>query len=281
MISKSVLDQIRNGVCAVGYSTVPKEKYLEDTNRPYFKVHGTGFLVRHSTVLTNRHVIEKMYKLQREDGFPSNQIRLQFVYPAGADKWSVVLCRFVHLSIAQDLDIALVEIDPKNDLGPCHPLSLGDLSSLAVTEPVSVCGYPYGTSMLAPNGTVSRFGPVVNQGCISAISPYDVSSRVDGLLLDVRTAGGMSGSPVFRPTDGSVIGILYGGWEATTAVAIPIDDQRVQKWLDGHDQSRTQAAQSGADGKTKTAKESSDSPAPLAVMRAGAGEERASANNGG
>ena len=282
MINKSVLDQIRNGVCAVGYVTVPLQEYAKDPKRPFFKVQGTGFLVRGNIVVTNRHVIEKIRRDQRETGFPDDQTRFLFVYPIAPGKWNTAFCRFLYVTVFTGVDIALVELDPNTSLGPCSPLPLGNLSSLSVTESLAVCGYPYGTSMLAPGGTLRRFGPVVQQGYLSAVSPYDVSSRIDELLLDVRTAGGMSGSPVFRPADGSVIGIHYGGWEATTSVAIPIDDKTVQQWLAVHDQNRaSQAVKSDTGGAEKAAEERPDSPAPIAVMQAAVGEEQVSANNGG
>jgi hypothetical protein len=194
---------------------------------------------------------------------------------------SVIFSTLHHATNFNDLDIALVEFNPKAEIGPFLPVSLGNLSSLSVTEPIAVCGYAYGTSMLAPNGTVRRFGPVVNQGYISSISPFDVSSRIDELLLDVRTAGGMSGSPVFRPADGTVLGIIYGGWEATTSAAIPIDDNKVQHWLAAHDQNRAQAVKSGAGVAENAAQGQSDSPTPIATTQAVAAGEEASSNNGG
>jgi hypothetical protein len=253
---------------------------MKDPTRPYFKVQGTGFLVRGSTVLTNRHVVQKIQRDHQENGFPNDQMLLSFVHPVGLGNLSVIFSCLHHVTAFNDVDIALAEFNPKADIGAFRPVSLGNLSSLSVTEPIAVCGYAYGTSMLAPNGTVRRFGPVVNQGYISSISPFDMSSRIDELLLDVRTAGGMSGSPVFRPGDGSVLGIVYGGWEATTSAAIPIDDNRVQQWLAVHDQNRAQAARPAPTGEEKAAQGSSDR-APLPVIQAVGGEGPTSENNGG
>ena len=241
MFDQEILNQIRAGICAIGYATVPVQEYLKDPTRPYFKVYGTGFLVRDTVVMTNRNVIEEVRKAQQQTGFPDNQFLVHFVYSVQAGQWRTAFRTFQSADLFGGLDIGLVEISRQpGEMEPCRPLPLGDLSSIAVTQPIAVCGYPYGTPMLAPQGTLSRFGPVLQQGYISAISPYDVSSRIDELLLDVRTAGGMSGSPVFRQ-DGRVIGILYRAWEATTSVAIPIDDARVGEWLAVYDQRRAMA----------------------------------------
>ena len=74
-------------------------------------------------------------------------------------------------------------------------------------------------------------GPVVQRGFISAISPFDSSLEPNEMLLDVRTAGGMSGAPIFRPSNGEVIGIHHSGWEATTALGLPLIKQKVEEWL--------------------------------------------------
>ena len=41
----------------------------------------------------------------------------------------------------------------------------------------------------------------------------------------------MSGAPIFRPTNGEVIGIHYAGIEATTAFGLPVTESDVQSWL--------------------------------------------------
>jgi len=243
MFDQEILNQIRAGICAIGYVTVPAQEYKKDPLRPYFKVCGTGFLVRDNTVMTNRHVLEEIRRAQQQTGFPDNQIVCCFVFPVGSGKWSTLLIRLQFFTTFQDPDIGFVDIGRHpGEMEQCHLPPLGNLSSLVVAEAIAVWGYPYGTSMLAPQGTLRRFGPVLQQGYISAISPYDVCSpsEINELLLDVRTAGGMSGSPVFRQ-DGRVIGINYASWEATTSVAIPIDDARVGNWLAVHDQRRATA----------------------------------------
>ena len=68
MIERQVLSRITHGICAVGYLTVPLERYNEDTAQPYFKVVGTGFLVRPTVVMTNRHVIEGLAEKQADLG---------------------------------------------------------------------------------------------------------------------------------------------------------------------------------------------------------------------
>ena len=115
------------------------------------------------------------------------------------------------------------------------PLSFHAEFDYQVTQAIGLCGYPYGYSMLQKDGKVYRWGPVVQQGFISAISPFDTTTSPDELLLDVRVAEGMSGAPIFSPTDGIVIGIVHSGWEATTALGLPFTISVVESWLKKHD----------------------------------------------
>jgi hypothetical protein len=41
----------------------------------------------------------------------------------------------------------------------------------------------------------------------------------------------MSGAPIFRPSNGEVIAIHYAGWEATTALGLPLTQSDVDNWL--------------------------------------------------
>jgi len=118
------------------------------------------------------------------------------------------------------------------------PLEISASPELRVTEEVAVCGYPYGTAMLKKNAEVYRWGPVIQRGFISAISPFDTTDAPDEILLDVRTASGMSGAPIFRPLNGEVIGIHHSGWEATTALGLPLTQDKLSAWLGWHDQNR-------------------------------------------
>jgi hypothetical protein len=239
MISRKVLDRVRNGVCAVGYLTVPLTEYMKDTSRPYHHVLGTGFLVRPTTAITNRHVIEALIHAQADLGFPPSQFFLSIVVPGQGKPLQNTLRMIRHFAAMPEPgpDIGFLEfkiVFPEH-FKSISPLSIAKAATFGVSDEVAVCGYPYGTSMLKRGHKIYRFGPVVQQGSISAISPFDTSTAPDEILLDVRTAGGMSGAPVFRPSNGEVIAIHYAGWEATTALALPLTSASVSSWLRDYD----------------------------------------------
>lgn len=237
-IPAQILATFRMSICAVGFLTVSPAEYVKDPTKPFFKVCGTGFLVRNTTVITNRHVIEALQNQQVALGFPDSQKFVQFVWRRNADGLQTGFCAFKNVTVlpVPDPDIAFIEIirRPEPEFKQCQPIAIGDANTLAIGEPISVCGYPYGTSMLARDGHVVRFGPVLQYGYVSALAPYDGIRVLTEILMDIRTAEGMSGAPVFRPMEGTVVGVHRAGWEATTAVAIPITPQQITGWLKVH-----------------------------------------------
>lgn len=232
MIATEILTSVRNGTCAIGYLSVSLEQFTTDPTAPHFHVVGSGFLVRQTIAITNRHVIEALDDSQAKEGFPDSQKMVAFVAPRTSDdlQFTIRMIRSVSTVANEDIDLGFVlfrEHDPQHfqDIGP---LTIQKDWELTVTERIALVGYPYGQAMLQRRGRVYRWGPVVQQGYISAVSPFDISTTPNEILMDVRVAGGMSGAPVFRPGDGIVIGILHSTWEATTALGLPLTRRIVE-----------------------------------------------------
>lgn len=242
MISRETISGVRSGVCAIGYLTVPLTTYRRNLTSPYFQVIGTGFLVRESTAMTNRHVIEGLMEEQADLGFPDSQFFISFVAPHETSDLQITV-RMIRgfASLANtELDVGFLEFQrkPVKQFKNIHPLTFAEEWDLRVTERVAVCGYPYGNAMLELDGKVYRWGPVVQQGHISALSPFDTLDIPNEILLDVRTADGMSGAPIFRPDTGEVVGIHHSGIEATTAFGLPLTRRVVESWLSEYDAAR-------------------------------------------
>ena len=234
MINKKLIKQVTNGVCAVGFLSVPLTEYLKVPRAPYFQVVGTGFLVRPTTAITNRHVIQGLFSQQANLGFPSTQFFLSFIVPDGKGNFRNTVRMIRHFASLDTLDVGFVEfkIVYEEHFKDIHPLKLASKIDFKLTEKVAVCGYPYGSAILKRDSKIYRWGPVFQQGSISAISPFDGATEPDEILLDVRTAGGMSGSPIFRPKTGEVIGIHYAGIEATTAFGLEFIETAPLLFLD-------------------------------------------------
>lgn len=248
MINTKVISRVRNGVCAIGYLTVPLEEYKRNIQSPFFQVVGTGFLVRETTVITNRHVIQGLFEHQANFGFPSSQFFLSFVAPRDVPQPQItirMIRRFGALG-NEEYDVGFLEfkILTEEHFRDISPLEITSSFDLHVSEEIAVCGYPHGTAMLTKDAKVYRWGPVIQRGFISAISPFDTATEPDEILLDVRTAAGMSGAPIFRPSNGEVIGIHHSGWDdQTTALGLPLTKQNVNAWLDLYDNEQNVADQ--------------------------------------
>lgn len=246
MIDPRIISRVRNGVCAVGFLTVPLDVYMRNPKSPFFKVVGTGFLVRETTAITNRHVIEGLFEQQANWGFPSSQFFLSFVATKNTPQPQItirMIRRFNALANAEFdvgfLDFNVVREEHFRDI---KPLDIASSFNLRVSDEIAVCGYPHGTAMLTKDSKIYRWGPVVQRGFVSAISPFDTADNPDEILLDVRTAPGMSGAPIFRPSNGEVIGIHHSGWDdQTTALGLPLTKAEIDAWLQQFDKDQIAA----------------------------------------
>lgn len=225
MITQTVYDAVRNGVCGVGFLTEPLTVYRQNIDRPIFQVIGTGFLVDENMVVTNRHVIGALMEAKITHLVPDNQLFIQFVVPDKSGNLQIVprMIREVSFVDNPKVDLGFIKFKTvfAEHFKSIQPLTIVNQFGIQPTQAIAVCGYPYGTSILS-RGLYQRWGPVVQQGHISAISPFDTTTRPDEVLLDVRTARGMSGAPVFDPDDGTVVAVHYAGIESTIAFGIPI-----------------------------------------------------------
>lgn len=140
MLKKEVLTKITNGVCAIGWLSVPLEEYRHDPRAPYFQVVGTGFLVRPTTAITNRHVIEGLFDSQANYGFPSDQLFLSFVVPDGRGNFRNTIRMIRHFVSLGHLDIGFVEFkivfeEHFKDIGP---LDIATKKRYQLSEDVAV-----------------------------------------------------------------------------------------------------------------------------------------------
>ena len=126
-----------------------------------------------------------------------------------------------------------------------EPLVINELSSdvLKVGKAVGACGFAHGKDLLEREGNIYRFAPLLQQGHISAIAPYDAPGPINELLLDMRGSNGMSGSPVFLPESGAVVGIVYESWGPATAFVLPLTPTLVEALLKAQQQAKEEAQQ--------------------------------------
>jgi Trypsin-like peptidase domain len=228
-------------VCAVGYfkhAERPHENRPDGlggtanasaASNPYspaFKIIGSGFLVRKQTVLTNRHVVHAIRRLKTAN---VHQDAFRVLFDQCVEGGAVPLdCPFLGSAWIRETDVGVIEVLPKSVsyFANLSPARFGRCADTTVGLPISVVGYAFGSEGLiddndAGQAVAYRVGPMLHQGFISATSFS--GGQLDRLVLDVRTAKCMSGSPVFAAQGGKVIGIHDGGINLVSAFAYPLD----------------------------------------------------------
>lgn len=242
MIPIEVVRKIRLATCAVHRLNVKHEEAFAgigpgDQVSRVTSVRATAFLVRDTVLLTNRHVVEQIAAEHLQSGNHDHWY-VEFVYPrTDGEGWSQSFRRiggifaFVDPSGSGLLDVGLLSIRTGTDAFS-SPVELGNLEAVVTGAAVAICGYPLGDELLTKAG-LWRFGPVVHAGIISAVSPYDAAEprSLTTFLTDINTAPGMSGSPVFLPDSGLVIGLHYAGVQGTLGCAVPVDGSRLTGWV--------------------------------------------------
>lgn len=181
----------------VGIGTVQK------TRRPPAKLTGTGFVVgdgRH--VITNAHVIPEKI----------DSAKLEFLAVFTGKGKTPQARQAVKVEQDKTHDLVLLRFEGK----PLPVMSLGKSSRVRTGEEYIFTGFPL--------GAVFGLYPVTHRGMISSITPIalqtNAASQLDPTLirrlrspydvfqLDATAYPGNSGSPLYHPESGKVVGIV-------------------------------------------------------------------------
>ena len=203
---------------------VPKFRPVYDPREPdpeFPPIFGTGFIVADGLVVTNDHVARAISRLPKppdcpEELWPVTCILLYLIPNKGvaAVKIDVIGVFGIEKATMGECyygppkpDIAFVHINMK-DL-PCVQVKYNP-KEIKEGREVATAGFPMGTDTLTAPGYLHQITPTLQKGIISAILPFECDNP-HALMINVMTQGGASGSPVFMPESGDVIGVLYAG----------------------------------------------------------------------
>jgi serine protease Do len=205
-VSESVARELEETIKAVKPAVVAIGSY-QKTRSPAVTFVGTGFAVNDGlTIITNAHVVASITKVDASDhneiiGILSGKGENTEFRPA------------VIVAIDEEHDLARLKISP-----PALPvMKLGDINTVAEGQPVAFTGFPLGTAL--------GFYHATHRGIISSITPItrpaSNSQKLDAKVvtqlrhssysifqLDATAFPGNSGSPVYHPETGEVIGII-------------------------------------------------------------------------
>jgi serine protease Do len=193
----ATIEQVKQSIVAVGS--------FERTRNPAFSFAGTGFAVGDGLrIATNEHVLPKTLNSERKE-------TLAIAMRAADGSMQVRPARKRAVDLSHDL--ALLEIQG----APLPALQLGNSDRVREGETYLFTGFPI--------GAVLGLYPVTHRTMIASVTPIAIpAARAD--QLDARTvrrlsAGvfvvfqldgtaypGNSGSPVYHPASGEVVGIV-------------------------------------------------------------------------
>jgi len=191
----STIAKVKKSVVGIGT--------MMPTRSPRASLFGTGFVVADGNyVLTNAHVVSRELNFQGKES----------------------LVVFIGRGVSPETRSAsIVQLDKEHDLAllkipgpPLQALSLGDSNTVQEGEEIAFTGYPI--------GAVLGLFPVTHRGIISAITPIVIPMDSGGQLtpaliqrlrerynvfqLDATAYPGNSGSPLYNPETGEVVGVL-------------------------------------------------------------------------
>lgn len=194
----AMVARVKPSVVAVGT--------FERTRTPQFAFRGTGFAVEDGTlVITNAHVMPGPL-----DAGGKEQLGILVPQPRGA---AAVFREATMVAMDVGTDLALLRIAG----APLPALRIGDSDAVKEGQSVLFMGFPIGAA-LGPF-------PATHRGLVAAIAPIaipqarsgDLDSKLvrrlttgsfDIFQLDATAYPGSSGSPVFDPATGDVLGIV-------------------------------------------------------------------------
>jgi len=192
------------------------EKELTPQNLSFDPIIGTGFVIdKNGIIATNDHIAERLIKSEPNPLSRNGECHFNAMLFNITDKGLLP----IHLEIIEVFqpkryptkmhcapdkpDIAFVKVKAK-DL-PALEL---DTSTLKAGIEVATAGFPMGTNALVATGKLGQISPTLQRGIISAVLPYQ-QTLPHAYTINVMVQGGASGSPVFLPESGKVIGVLY------------------------------------------------------------------------
>ncbi|MBK1704664.1 serine protease [Halochromatium glycolicum] len=192
----STIEQVKPSVVGIGT--------YQETRQPRAQVRGTGFVVadgRH--VITNHHVLPDQLNKERREF-------LAVLIPAEGPKAQVRPARPVAKDEAHDL--ALLRVEGK----PLPALRLTGSGSVREGQDIAFIGFPIGAAL--------GLFPATHRGIVAAVAPVVMPARsgkqlkpslirrmrdpYDIYQLDATAYPGNSGSPLFDPGSGKVLGVI-------------------------------------------------------------------------
>lgn len=197
----ATIERVRGSVVAIGT--------LERTRTPQFQFLGTGFAVGDgSLIVTNAHVVPPVLDVAHGE-----TLAIMLPNRTKEAKSEAQVRDGKPVAVDSNSDLALIKI-----AGPPLPaLRIRDSETVREGQEILFTGFPIG-AVLGPypathGGMVSVVTPIaIPQGRAADLDPHTLRRLSSGSFpvfqLDATAYPGNSGSPVYDPESGEVVGII-------------------------------------------------------------------------
>jgi hypothetical protein len=218
MTQRDVSDSIKRATVAV------IQRPANPTPQRPFKIIGSGFCVHSAgVVLTCDHVFQTFLKDQHHKSVlervgegvhvPAPISIFSILFCGGAEGSKVWMHEVVPTEVGKvnDFDIVTIKLREHPAFTDGFPvLELAEYTDLHEMMDVATCGYPFGDFLWNQVGSVTSS---FTKGTMSAILPAQGIARehLTGFQLNLLSAPGNSGGPIFCPATKKVFGVLQGG----------------------------------------------------------------------
>lgn len=195
-----VLDGVRPAIVGVGTAYPPRQPI---SGQKPNQLLGTGFAVGDGQlIVTNHHVLPDLLDTDNRQSLA--------VFAGRGRSAKVHVARIVARD--REHDLAILRIESTR----LPTISLGDSGSVREGESMAFTGFPIGAVLglypVTHMGIVSSITPIArtagDSSELTAVQLQRMRNRYDVFQLDAIAYPGNSGSPVFRPDTGEVIGVV-------------------------------------------------------------------------
>ncbi len=223
--------RLRGSIVAFVPKVFPAKKGGSEPEIP--PIFGTGYVLNEDGIIaTNHHVVAAFKKYANPPGAEEDSWPVYAMLFHRIDEGIVELpLKVLGVVVLKSFEPGEVYYGPpKPDLAFVHVKARGLPAvtvdgNMEINEGMTVAtaGFPMGSELLTAPGWLHQISPTLQQGIVSAVQPF-ATPNPHGFSLNIMIQGGASGSPVFIPETGAVVGTVYASLGEPSLVWDVTDD---------------------------------------------------------